>query len=71
MLCIFLTTLTVEISQVIIDLVTGYRVKIFDVDDIITNFVGGVIGLYVGLFFIKQLSKVIVIYDDKETRTDN
>ncbi|MEN8649000.1 VanZ family protein [Bacillus cereus group sp. BceL062] len=41
---IILTTITIEIIQFIIDLLTGFPNRLFDVDDIILNVFGGLIG---------------------------
>lgn len=53
LLIVLLSTLAIEVTQIIVDIITGYYVKAFDVDDIIFNFLGGTIGLFIGLIFIK------------------
>lgn len=59
MASIFVSTLLVEIFQIIVTVTNKRFGRVFDIDDIICNFLGGLIGVLLGIIIIKLYHKLI------------
>ena len=53
----FLFSLVLEIMQVIEMILSLTNIRVFDIDDIIANTIGGILGF----FFVKLLSKILCL----------
>lgn len=57
-LFIALTSITIEIMQFLIGIIIDYQYRIVDVDDVLLNVLGGIVGVLIGLL-IKPLYNMI------------
>lgn len=57
-LCVVCVSLAIEFIQCIIGLIIGFQYRVVDIDDVILNTFGGIIGLLIGIIIKPLYAKI-------------